>query len=92
MIKLMIIRFPRQRIENLSNGDNRIRCEFNTTPERDHRCNIHDSARDRDIYIYIERERKREIYISARLSQIYREIPGGASVASTYLETFEGTS
>ena len=48
--------------------------------------------REIEIYIYIERERKREIYISARLSQIYREIPGGASVASTYLETFEGTS
>lgn len=51
MIKLMIIRFSRQRIENLSNGDNRIQCEFNTTPERDHRCNIHDSVRY--IYIYI---------------------------------------
>lgn len=47
----MIIRFPRQRIENLSNGDNRIRCEFNTIPERDHRCNIHDSARDRYICV-----------------------------------------
>lgn len=36
-----------------------------------------------------------DIYLRcARLciSQIYREIPGGASVASTYLETFEGTS
>lgn len=76
MIKLMIIRFPRQRIENLSNGDNRIRYEFNTTPERDHRCNIHDSARY--IYMYIH------TYLC--VVQIYHEIPGGASVASTYLE------
>lgn len=63
MIKLMIIRFPG--IENLSNGDNRIRYEFNTSPERDHRCNIHDSARY--IYIYIH------TYLC--VVQIYREIP-----------------
>lgn len=72
MIKLMIIRFPG--IENLSNGDNRIRYEFNTSPERDHRCNIHDSARY--IYIYT--------YISVCCANLSRDT--GASVASTYLE------